>query len=122
MSKLPRQQSRTLIRSSVVSSGITVPSSITRDGTYTRCSRTQPARVKVFKRFDDGVFYMASMMSVECPECGEDFEIDKNEHDEGDSIDCPECGESSTIKIKKGKFKLASEKEKYYEVDVAEYS
>lgn len=65
---------------------------------------------------------MASMMSVECPECGEDFEIDKNEHDEGDSIDCPECGESSTIKIKKGKFKLASEKEKYYEVDVAEYS
>jgi len=48
---------------------------------------------------------MASMMSVECPECGEDFEIDKNEHDEGDSIDCPECGESSTIKIKKGKFK-----------------
>lgn len=52
-------------------------------------------------------------MKVICPKCKEDFELDKNAHDEGDSVECPECGEFCTIVVKKGKFVLQPENSKY---------
>jgi ssDNA-binding Zn-finger/Zn-ribbon topoisomerase 1 len=61
------------------------------------------------------------MMKVICPECKEDLDIDKNEYDEGDTVDCPECNESLKIKVKKGKFKLASDKARYFEEDLSDF-
>mgnify|MGYP001566287002 CR=1 FL=1 len=60
-------------------------------------------------------------MKAKCPECDEQIEVDKNEVEENDTIECPECGEESTVKIKKGKIKLASQKEKYFEESLEEF-
>ena len=76
--------------------------------------------IKPYKSFVGGVLHGA-YMKVECPECGEDFDIDKNEYDEGDTIDCPECNESLKIKVKRGKFRLASDKARYFEEDLSDF-
>ncbi|MDO8634334.1 MAG: hypothetical protein Q7K34_03515 [archaeon] len=61
-------------------------------------------------------------MKVKCPECDEQIEVDKNEVDENDTVECSECGEESIVKIKKGKIRLASQKEKYFEEGIGDYS
>lgn len=43
------------------------------------------------------------------------FELDLNEHDEGDTVECPECTVESTVIVKGGRLALASDKEKYYD-------
>lgn len=43
------------------------------------------------------------------------MELDINEFDEGDEVDCSECGAHYILKVVKGKFKLATEKDKYFE-------
>lgn len=66
---------------------------------------------------------MANMMKVKCPECSEKFELDKNEHDEGDFVNCPECDSDLILKVKNGSFSLKSEKDKYsdYEDELENY-
>lgn len=61
-------------------------------------------------------------MKVNCPECEEPIEVDKNEVEENDTIECPECGQESIVKIKKGKIKLSSPKEKYFEEGLEDYA
>lgn len=41
-------------------------------------------------------------MKVVCPRCGEDFEVDSELYDEGDSIECPSCGIELSV-ARKGK-------------------
>ncbi|MFH1256262.1 MAG: sulfonate ABC transporter [Candidatus Diapherotrites archaeon] len=60
-------------------------------------------------------------MKVKCPECKEGFELSVNDYEEGDSVECPECSESLIVKVKQGKFKLMTEKAKYYDEDIGEY-
>ncbi|MFH0714474.1 MAG: hypothetical protein V1847_01525 [Candidatus Diapherotrites archaeon] len=54
-------------------------------------------------------------MKVKCPECKEEFDLDKNATDEGDAVECPECGASCIVEIKRGKFVLKKESAKYFE-------
>ena len=61
-------------------------------------------------------------MKVKCLDCDESFELDKNEYDEGDLTECPECAATFIIKVKNGKFALASEKDKYDEYDLSEFN
>lgn len=56
-------------------------------------------------------------MRVRCPECRENFELSVNDHDEGDFVECPECSLNLIVEVREGKFKLVSEKEKFYEED-----
>ncbi len=56
-------------------------------------------------------------MKAVCPACREEFDVDKNTHEEGDLVDCPECGESCVIAVRKGKFVLKTEKSKYDDGD-----
>lgn len=43
-------------------------------------------------------------MKVECPVCGEEFELDTNEFDEGDAMECPQCGAELTVMKKNAKY------------------
>ncbi|MFH1696539.1 MAG: hypothetical protein ABH854_01360 [Candidatus Diapherotrites archaeon] len=54
-------------------------------------------------------------MKVKCPDCKELFELDINEHDEGDAVECPECYIECTVVVRGGKLALRSEKEKYFD-------
>ncbi len=60
-------------------------------------------------------------MKVKCPECREEIDVDKNEVEENDSVECPECFEQLTVKIKGGKIKLATDKEKYFDESLNEF-
>jgi Zn finger protein HypA/HybF involved in hydrogenase expression len=64
---------------------------------------------------------MVERMKVKCLECEESFDLDKNEFEEGDPTECPECLAGYTIKVKGGRFHLASEREKYEEYDLAQF-
>ena len=62
-----------------------------------------------------------TLMKVKCPECKIPLELEKNEYDEGDDYECPECGAHLLVVVTSGKFKLKSEKEKFYdELDEAD--
>jgi predicted RNA-binding Zn-ribbon protein involved in translation (DUF1610 family) len=54
-------------------------------------------------------------MKVKCPSCEEVTELDVNEFEEGDDFTCTECGATHIIEVKNGKFRLISEKEKFFE-------
>ncbi|MBU1120578.1 MAG: zinc-ribbon domain-containing protein [archaeon] len=41
-------------------------------------------------------------MKVVCPRCGEDFEVDSELYEEGDSVECPGCGIELSV-VRKGK-------------------
>ena len=56
-------------------------------------------------------------MKVTCPDCKERFEISVNDYDEGDAVECPNCACDYTVKVNNGRFKLITDKEKYYEND-----
>lgn len=60
-------------------------------------------------------------MKCKCPECEEEIEVDKNEVEENDHLECPECSERLIVKIKKGKIRLATEKEKYFDEGISEF-
>lgn len=57
-------------------------------------------------------------MKVICPECQLAFDLSVNDHDEGDDVFCPECNNAFIITVKGGKFKLLSDKEKYFDEDL----
>ena len=61
-----------------------------------------------------------TMTKVTCPDCKEDFDIDKNLYEAGDIVECPECHSVVIVEVKSGKFCLASEKEKYFDDDSEE--
>ena len=54
-------------------------------------------------------------MKVKCPECKEAFDLSINDYDEGDDVFCPECNEVFIITVKSGRFKLVTDKEKYFD-------
>ena len=56
-------------------------------------------------------------MKVKCPECKEEFNLNKNESEENDLINCPECNTTLIIVIKGGKLKVEPENTKYDEID-----
>lgn len=58
-------------------------------------------------------------MKVKCPDCKEAFDLGINDYDEGDDIECPECYQNFTVAVKSGKFRLVSDREKYFEEDLA---
>ena len=58
---------------------------------------------------------------VKCPECKEMIEIDINDVEENDPFDCPECFEQLIVKIKGGKVKLITEKQKYFDESLSEF-
>ena len=60
-------------------------------------------------------------MRLNCPECDEGFEIDKNEYDEGDSADCPECSAGLVLKVQRGQFMAVTDNEKYYSSELDEF-
>lgn len=60
-------------------------------------------------------------LNVTCPECEEKFDLDKNEYDEGDAVECPECGLNLKVRVKKGKFKLATSKADIHEFDEVDF-
>ena len=62
-----------------------------------------------------------ALMKVKCPECHEEFELDNNEYDEHDRVECPECSADLLVKVKGGKFKLATDKEKYFDEDLNQF-
>lgn len=61
-----------------------------------------------------------TLTKVTCPDCKEDFDIDKNLYEAGDIVECPECHSVVIVEVKSGKFCLASEKEKYFDDDSEE--
>ncbi len=65
--------------------------------------------------FFNGFSQHTVVMKVKCPDCKEEFDLDKNAYDEGDSVECPECGASCIIEVKRGKFVLKKESAKYFE-------
>lgn len=60
-------------------------------------------------------------MKAKCPECSEEIEVDKNEVEENDPLECPECFAQLIVKIKGGKIRLSTEKEKYFEESISEF-
>ena len=57
-------------------------------------------------------------MKVECPVCGEEFELDTNEFDEGDAMECPQCGAELTVMKKNAKYYVdPADSEDYDEVE-----
>jgi Zn finger protein HypA/HybF involved in hydrogenase expression len=62
------------------------------------------------------------MVKVKCPECEENFDIDKNSYDEGDLVECPECKAFLNVEVRGGKLVFTSDKEKYYGEDVEEFA
>jgi len=60
-------------------------------------------------------------MKLSCPECKEGFELDLNEHDEGDNCECPECYAGLILKVSRGQFKAVSDNEKYYSSELDEF-
>gem|GEM_PF-2489391 len=57
-------------------------------------------------------------MKVECPVCGEEFELDTGEYDEGDAMECPQCGAELTVMKKNAKYYVEqAESEDYDDVE-----
>lgn len=54
-------------------------------------------------------------MKVKCPECKDALELSHNEHEEGDIIQCPECSVDLIVQVKGGKFRVVTEKERFFE-------
>jgi len=52
------------------------------------------------------------MKKVRCPDCGEKFEIELMEFDEGDLVNCPECNLELIVEVNEGKAKLRTAREK----------
>ncbi|MFH1752244.1 MAG: hypothetical protein ABH821_04885 [archaeon] len=52
---------------------------------------------------------------VICPKCEEEFELDKNEKEEGDFVECPECFIELLVKVKRGQLSVAESDEEKYE-------
>ena len=59
-------------------------------------------------------------MKVKCPECKEGFDLSVNDHEEDDLLQCPECTVDLVVKVKDGKFRLVTEREKYCDEDLVE--
>ncbi len=57
-------------------------------------------------------------MKVKCPDCKEGFDLSLNDYEEEDAVQCPECSIDLVVKVKEGKFKLVTEKEKYYDEEL----
>jgi len=57
-------------------------------------------------------------MRVKCPDCRETIELSVNDYEEGDSMECPECALGLIIKVREGRFKLVSDKAKYYDEEL----
>ena len=60
------------------------------------------------------------VMKVKCPECKEGLELSVNDYEEDDLFQCPECTMDLVIKVDDGKFRLVTEKEKYYDKELEE--
>ena len=58
-------------------------------------------------------------MKIRCPDCKNPFEITQNEYDDGDYLECPDCSLDLVVKVKKGKIKVVTDKEKYYDEEEA---
>ena len=59
---------------------------------------------------------------VMCPDCGERFEIELHEYDEGDLLNCPECNLELVVEVINGRPGLRSAKEKALdETDFGEF-
>ncbi len=59
-------------------------------------------------------------MKVKCPECKEGFDLSVNDYEEDDLLQCPECTVDLVVKVNEGKFKLVTEKEKYFNEELDE--
>jgi hypothetical protein len=47
-----------------------------------------------------------------CPDCKSRFEVNLDDHDEGDALTCPECNlEFTIVSDRTGKFKLVESKD-----------
>lgn len=58
------------------------------------------------------------MPKIKCPECGEKFEENLKDYDNGDMLDCPECGAELIVEYDGlGKPKIKTPKEKFMEED-----
>jgi DNA-directed RNA polymerase subunit RPC12/RpoP len=60
-------------------------------------------------------------MKIKCPNCNETIVLDINEHEEGDEVECSECGERYLVTVNEGKFRLITEKEKFFEEEGEEF-